>query len=393
MILEQRLSISIKVRSAPQTTEGCEVRSTIILSALGNCLIAESPKSIKHRLALLARGIAFERKVAFMVGSETNPPMRASVKAFGGIAFGLALAWFAITQIDVDDARRAIGGAQPKYLFVAAVMYWLGLGIRVIRWHLILSRLNPLAILKVARALVIGYAVNNIMPARLGELFRAEYLRRKYKFSRSAALGSILVERFFDGIIAVSLLGFGVALTPLRVNQTALLTAMLIGISGLAVAAIAFFAIVVWDRHGSPATASIFRTYLNRFATSFAIIYQREAIPLLGLTLLAWGAEAAAISNVLWSFSVDVSPSALCLVFGAAALSTLFPSAPGYVGSFQIAFIVSYAALGLSASLAVVSATAVQVFLFGSITVVGLLIWIADQAWGVRSATSRDRKT
>jgi uncharacterized protein (TIRG00374 family) len=267
-------------------------------------------------------------------------------------------------------------------------MYWVGLGVRVVRWHLILNRLGPLAVSKVARALVVGYAVNNILPARLGELFRAEYLRRKYHFSGSAALGSILVERFFDGVVAVGLLGFGVAVAPLNVNQTALITATLIGAVCLAFAAITFFAVVAWDRHRPTTTMSIFRTYLNRFASSFSIIYHRGAFPIFALTLFAWAAEAAAINSVLWSFSIDVSTSALCLIFGAAALSTLFPSAPGYFGSFQIAFIVAYGALGLSASLAVVSATAVQALLFGSLTLVGLLVWFADHARGVRSTVS-----
>jgi uncharacterized protein (TIRG00374 family) len=314
--------------------------------------------------------------------------MRASVKAVAGIVFGLALAWFAITQIDINDARAAIEEAQPRYLVVAVVMYWVGLGIRVARWHLILNQLSPLEISKVARALMVGYAVNNILPARLGELFRAEYLRRKYNFSGSTALGSILVERFFDGVVAVGLLGFGVAVTPLNVNQTALITATFIGVVCLALAAITFFAVVAWDRHRPRTTMSIFRTYLNRFASAFSIIYHRGALRIFTLTLFAWAAEATAINNVLWSFSIDVSTSALCLIFGAAALSTLLPSAPGYVGSFQIAFIIVYGALGLSASLAVVSATTVQVTLFGSLTLVGLLIWLADHARGIRSTAS-----
>ncbi len=318
--------------------------------------------------------------------------MRALIRALGGVAFGFGLAWLAIAQIDIDDAWRAVLGAHPTYLFTAVLIYWFGLGIRVIRWYLILNQPNLITIFDVAKALVIGYSVNNVLPARLGELFRAEYLRRKYDISRSVALGSILVERFFDGIVAVSLLGFGIASTPLVGSQITLLTVAFIGTLGLGIAAIAFLAIVLWDRYRLRPTGSMFRVHLAKLASSLAVIYQRAAIPILGLTLLAWAAEAAAIHSILRSFSIDVSASALCLIFGAAALSTLLPSAPAYVGSFQIAFIVSYAAIGLSASLAVVSATAVQVLLFGSLTFSGLILWIADNAWGLRSATSRERK-
>ncbi len=55
-------------------------------------------------------------------------------------------------------------------------------------------------------------------------------------------------------------------------------------------------------------------------------------------------------------------------------LSTLVPTAPGYVGSYQAAFVVILGQFGVTATSALVAATAVQVYLIGSFTLLGLAI-------------------
>lgn len=40
--------------------------------------------------------------------------------------------------------------------------------------------------------------LNQLLPAKMGEIGRTEYLTRKSKNSRSFLLGTILVERIFD---------------------------------------------------------------------------------------------------------------------------------------------------------------------------------------------------
>ncbi len=68
---------------------------------------------------------------------------------------------------------------------------------------------SPVSAAAVLQALLVGYAVNGALPARLGELFRADYLSRRSDFSGSTALASIVVERLLDLLAAVSLLVAG----------------------------------------------------------------------------------------------------------------------------------------------------------------------------------------
>jgi hypothetical protein len=67
----------------------------------------------------------------------------------------------------------------------------------------------------VAEALLVGYGFNNLIPARLGELVRADYAKRQFGVSRSAALGSIVIERLLDGFIVVLCLSEGLLVISL----------------------------------------------------------------------------------------------------------------------------------------------------------------------------------
>ena len=59
---------------------------------------------------------------------------------------------------------------------------------------------------------------------------------------------------------------------------------------------------------------------------------------------------------------------------GAASLSTLVPTAPGYLGTYQLIFVIAMTAFGFSTSVGIVTSTAIQIVLFGSVTIAGMIV-------------------
>jgi uncharacterized membrane protein YbhN (UPF0104 family) len=61
-----------------------------------------------------------------------------------------------------------------------------------------------------AKAILVGFMGNNVLPARLGELLRADWTagRSDAAFARTSILASIGAERVFDGL-SISLLALG----------------------------------------------------------------------------------------------------------------------------------------------------------------------------------------
>ena len=95
-------------------------------------------------------------------------------------------------------------------------VYAAGLSLRAWRWQIILRPLAAVPYSDVARALLVGYGLNAILPLRLGELFRAEFLKTSGGLDRVWALTSIIIERLFDGVMVVACLALGLLLGPRR---------------------------------------------------------------------------------------------------------------------------------------------------------------------------------
>ena len=94
-------------------------------------------------------------------------------------------------------------------------------------------------------------------------------------------------------------------------------------------------------------------------------------------------------------FCVVVGVAGLGLICGSATFSTLLPSAPGYVGSLQAAFVLAFSALGVEPVLGLLSATTTQLILLGPLTAIGLLMLFATHVHGavslIRRRTQRER--
>lgn len=308
--------------------------------------------------------------------------MRTLAKAVIGIAFGLLLLWLVLSRIDVEQGRLAIERASIGSMALALAAYWFAMLFRIVRWQLLLSGAGQLSIGQVSQALIVGYAVNNVLPARLGEIFRADFLRRRFDVSRSAALGSIIVERLLDGISVVILLCVGLA-TVGPLGQSRILASAAIAGSGLVVVGLAaVYVMVAWHARLPLRRLPWLEARIGPFVQGMTAVRGPQLVNVVILSAVVWGFETAAVYLIIYGFGIDVTVTGACLVIGAAALSTLLPSAPGYLGSLQLAFVLAYSALGLAPVLGVLSATAVQLLLLGSVTLAGLAMLVSINFYG-----------
>lgn len=312
--------------------------------------------------------------------------MKIFVRALIGIAFGVVLLWLALSQVDAEQGRLVIGRAGIGSMLLAIAVYWVAIAFRVVRWRLLLSSTNLLSFGKVSQALVVGYAVNNVLPARLGEIFRADFLRRRFDVSRSAALGSIIVERLMDGMSVVVLLGIGLTSVGSFGNNKALVGAAIAGCAAVALGLGGVYAMIFWHERLPLRRFPWLEKRVGTFVQGMMVVRGPLFSKALALSAVVWFFETTAIYLIMRGFGVEVGIAGTCLTIGAAALSTLLPSAPGYLGSLQVAFVLAYSAHGVAPILGVLSATAVQLLLLGSVTLVGLVMLLLSYFYG--AATS-----
>lgn len=292
-----------------------------------------------------------------------------------GAGVGALFLWLAVRQTSLAEVGAVLRRVQPAWMLTALAAYAVALVLRVVRWRLIVNFVAPLSFRQVAVALIVGYAVNTILPARLGELFRADFVKRQYDVQRSIALGTIAIERLMDGVFVLSALAIGVffAAGPLQtdISLTGLILAgsVLFGSVGLALFVLGGPHEFAWLAARSPAAH-------KRLAAlqSVARIVRHPRIVTIGLmTVPVWLFDTGAIWSVLKACDIALSPIQMCAGIGIISLSTLLPSPPGYLGTMQFAFALVATMFGFSAAQGIAAATANQVFLLGSMTIVGLM--------------------
>jgi glycosyltransferase 2 family protein len=89
--------------------------------------------------------------------------------------FFLALALY---RVQLGAVRTALANADLGWIAAAILVYAGNLGLRAWRWQVILRPVAAIPYSTVTRALLVGYGLNAVMPARLGELFRAEFFKK-----------------------------------------------------------------------------------------------------------------------------------------------------------------------------------------------------------------------
>lgn len=304
-------------------------------------------------------------------------------QALIGLAIGAALLALTAERVSTEAILRSLRAMDALWAALALIAYAVDLALRVIRWRMLFTKVAPLPVATFARALLVGYGLNILLPARLGELARIEYLKLRTETRRSAAIPAVLVERAMDGLLVLAALALGLLAAHAHGAGSPLL-AGLIGVGAVMVgvllaAPLALRRVPGWILRRLPARA---RESLARAHVAF-VAMDGGMLARAGLATLAiYLAEGAALAAMLVAVGASPTPALMLTLLGAASLSTLLPTAPGFLGSYQLAFALVFELFGQEPALGAATATAVQAVLFAPLVLVALLLVLAPQRRG-----------
>lgn len=126
-----------------------------------------------------------------------------------GIAVSAACVGIFIYTSDVrHPAKLRHAFSDVNYAWIAASLpvYYLALWVRTVRWQYLLRPVKKVSAIRLYPVVIIGLMANNLIPARAGELARAYVLGQREKISKTTSLGTIAVDRLFDGVTLVPML-------------------------------------------------------------------------------------------------------------------------------------------------------------------------------------------
>jgi uncharacterized protein (TIRG00374 family) len=273
-------------------------------------------------------------------------------------------------------------------------LYFVGVWLRSVRWRVLLPE-HSVKTATLFRALVVGLAVNDVLPFRVGEVARAYLLAQWCRIPYGTTVASLVVERVLDGLSLAFLLLLALTLVPtappyLVAGGVLVAAGFLAGAGLLVLAAWRASAVTAVARLAGRFLPARLGPLIEQLATSFARSLTQVHSPgrfarLLGLSLLAWCVELGVFFVLLISFRLPATYPLALLVGSAANFATLVPSSPGYAGTFDFALkqvlqdVAGVAAVPATAYVLVVH----YVTLIFPVVVVGtLVLWRSHMSFG-----------
>lgn len=317
--------------------------------------------------------------------------MKIGLKGALGIVLSAALLYFAFRDVHFAEVARELRAADPWLFAAATVAGTLIFVLRARRWRTILEPVAPhLPLGMLWRATAIGAMVNNVVPARAGELARAFALTRETpRVTFAGGIASLAVDRLFDAIVLL-LLMLGAMLDPAIASASpgsrALVTgAAITGVIGLGVVMVLLYLVVffparvitlfeLFARRVAPRVEERGRTMLVAFADGLAVLrHPGRFAAVFAWTLAHWLLQAFAFWLAFLAVGIDAPITAALLVQGVIAIGVALPSAPGFFGPFEVAAVASLALYGVSPDLAVSWALGYHLLTYVPITLIGIV--------------------
>src|SRR5579864_4276665 len=381
-------------------------------------LISQNPGSASQETTLAeadSQSLEIEKKTAEILQQEVSqePEISQSQLSIGKrlfkwrtvipLAIMLALlAYFAKqSNINPQETWSALRSANVLLLLAAFLVYYLSFPIRTLRWRILLrnvgyTKSNGVQLprfLKLLEILYISWFANVIVPAKLGDLYRAYLLRKETDLPTSRTFGTVLAERLL-ALIVLLLLFIPAVIISLHENlpgqlQTGLkvtLALVMLGIVGL-------FALRLFPTYIARLVPERFRGHYNHFQEGTLGSF-RHVPTLSALTVVVWSCESFRFLFIALAFHLiggdplHIVSAALFIALGEALL-TVVPFTSGGIGLVEggmLAMIALFTSHTNVAAAAILGDRAISLF---SILLIGSIVFMFAFGRDARKASKQ----
>lgn len=315
---------------------------------------------------------------------------RARWQTLVGAVLTLLLLGWTLRDVRPAELLAQLRTANLWLLLLAAVVATAIFPLRAARWVVLLEPIAPgLRFMDAWRAVAIGMMINNVLPARAGELARAYAISRETRtVPFASALASIALDRVFDAMIVFALMfgamlapGFPAGATIAGRPATALLgtwgVAILLVVFGGAVM-VAFRPDIVRAiatrvaRAVLPAWEARIAAFVEHATAGLAVLRSPSRFTRVVVwTVIHWLTNALAFWIAFQAVGIRAPFSGALFLQGLIAIGVAIPSSPGFFGPFEAFAKAGLQIYGVPVTLAVTWAVGFHLLSFVPITAIG----------------------
>jgi uncharacterized protein (TIRG00374 family) len=316
-----------------------------------------------------------------------------------GLLISAIFLYLVLRKIDFPQLWQVLITANYWWLIPGVAVYFVALWVRSWRWHYLLRPLKAIPTRTMFPIVTMGYAANNIFPARAGEVLRAVVLKHQEDVPISASLATIIIERVFDGIVMLAFVFVNLSELTRLTGVSIDVGSFKFGIKQVAIlGSVAFFGVLAVFLVAAmfPAPTDRLLTWLvehlapvrirektlgisRRFLDGLKSLRSPFDVLMVFITsVLIWLLETVKYWFVMHAFSFSVSFFALMLMNGIVNLATTIPSAPGYLGTFDLPGIAVLQAYNIPREIAASYTFVLHFALWFPVTALGLYYMVRE---------------
>lgn len=318
--------------------------------------------------------------------------------ALHGVSYIVTLIfiYFFLREIKVADLIETLAVVSPGSLILAVIVLSCGYFIRATRWWVMLRIFNDhIRLISCVGPFVLSMAVNNIFPLRAGDVIRMFTFREIHGLTPVQVLGTLMLERLLDLMVLLGL--FFIALRWVTVDIIPQSFISLLRIMVIS-SAMLLFCILALSRYAGRLLNRLGETHFSRkhvwcgklliqFHRFFDTIQLASSLSrlmlLICLSVLSWLLEGGIYLITALALNYQGSVMGPYFASSTGALSTLLPSSPGYVGTFDYFVMLGLRAFGADPKMATAFAVLVHLILWLSVTLAGFIYFLGSRSKGI----------
>ena len=301
------------------------------------------------------------------------------------IAVAIVILGIAATFVDLAEIWREITACDKRFVLLGGLAHYATYIVRGMRWRRCLTHLPIQSGSGKFGLLVFFYNfVDNLVPAKLGDVYAAHLARINFKIRRSAAMGSIVFLRMVDAWI-VLLLAASASWVLFADKRPTTVFWSLVGGGIIAVGATSIMLMFFLFKKKLPGwLPQKIQQMIQAFHTGMWP-RAKELLPIAGLTAIIWALEIAWIFCLTMAFKLQVGGAEAIFLTMIPLLASAFPFTPSGAGVVEITLFSCLRVVGVSSPIAG-SLTVVNRFLDYFLHIgLGVLTWAFRRVIGLRT--------
>ncbi len=306
-----------------------------------------------------------------------------------GVVLSGVFLYLAFHKVDPGEIGSAFRNANYVYVIPCLIMSIVGMWLRALRWKFLLDPVKKIRMGSLFSSTMIGFMANNLLPARLGEFVRAWVIGEKEGIPKSASFATIVVERLFDGVAVLTFLFMIVLLHPFTLPVWLQRSAAAIVIFYMATLAFLLALKFRTDRITRcinfvlrpfpDGFSNRLRSLLESFIRGLQILHDWKNIMIvLVLSFIIWFPVTVVIDLLLRSLGIVLPFLASFLVLIVLVVGVMVPSAPGFVGTIQLASVAALSLFGVGKGQALTFSLLFHAIQYIPVTTLGLVFFFLE---------------